>query len=123
MSGGLQGRPGKLQDVCYSWWALSALSILGKVHWLDVLALQRYILNCQDEVGGGISDRPDDMVDVFHTFFGVAALALLGYDGLATIDAAFALPVDTLQRAGVQPVREPIALDPAIGRPATAAAT
>ena len=30
-SGGLNGRPEKQADVCYSWWILSALSILGKV--------------------------------------------------------------------------------------------
>lgn len=30
-SGGLNGRPEKQADVCYSWWILSALKILGKV--------------------------------------------------------------------------------------------
>lgn len=30
-SGGLNGRPEKQADVCYSWWILSALSILGRV--------------------------------------------------------------------------------------------
>lgn len=30
-SGGLNGRPEKQADVCYSWWILSALRILGKV--------------------------------------------------------------------------------------------
>jgi geranylgeranyl transferase type-2 subunit beta len=97
LSGGLQGRPGKLQDVCYSWWALSALAIIGKLHWLDQDALQRFILSCQDEHGGGISDRPDDMVDIFHTFFGVAALSLMGHEGLQRINASFALPADMLQ--------------------------
>jgi geranylgeranyl transferase type-2 subunit beta len=29
--GGLNGRPEKQSDVCYSWWILSALSILGRV--------------------------------------------------------------------------------------------
>lgn len=34
-SGGLNGRPEKLPDVCYSWWVLSALTILGRLHWVN----------------------------------------------------------------------------------------
>jgi geranylgeranyl transferase type-2 subunit beta len=97
-SGGLNGRPEKLQDVCYSWWCLSALSILNRLHWIDQPALQSFILSCQDDEHGGISDRPDDMVDVYHTFFGLAGLSLMGYPGLATIDPTYALPVDVLDR-------------------------
>ncbi|CAN0038565.1 unnamed protein product, partial [Discosporangium mesarthrocarpum] len=39
-SGGLNGRPEKQADVCYSWWILSALDILGKVDWIDRSRLQ-----------------------------------------------------------------------------------
>ena len=46
-SGGLNGRPEKLQDVCYSWWCLSALSILGRLSWIDQRALADFILSCQ----------------------------------------------------------------------------
>ena len=35
------------QDVCYSWWCLSALSILGRLHWIDQPALKDFILDCQ----------------------------------------------------------------------------
>lgn len=35
------------QDVCYSWWCLSALSILGRLHWIDQAALADFILDCQ----------------------------------------------------------------------------
>lgn len=52
----------------------------------------------QDEHGGGISDRPEDACDVFHTFFGIGGLSLMGHPGLAAIDPAYALPVDTVQR-------------------------
>lgn len=97
-SGGIQGRPQKLQDVCYSWWALSALKIMGKLHWIDGGALRDFILYCQDEHGGGISDRPDDMVDVFHTFFGLGALALMDYPGLQPVDPTYALPVGAVER-------------------------
>ncbi|KAK9812584.1 hypothetical protein WJX73_010430 [Symbiochloris irregularis] len=92
--GGLNGRPEKLPDVCYSWWCLSALSILGRLHWIDQTALQDFILSCQDEDDGGISDRPEDMVDVFHTFFGIAGLCLMGHPGLKAVDPTFALPLE-----------------------------
>lgn len=52
----------------------------------------------QDEDDGGISDRPDDMADVYHTFFGIAGLSLMGYEGLAAIDPAYALPIRVVER-------------------------
>ena len=32
-SGGLNGRPEKQCDLCYSWWSLSAMIILSKCNW------------------------------------------------------------------------------------------
>jgi geranylgeranyl transferase type-2 subunit beta len=44
-SGGLNGRPEKQADVCYSWWILSSLSILGRVSWSSALLfLSEYII-------------------------------------------------------------------------------
>jgi hypothetical protein len=45
--GGLNGRPEKLEDVCYSWWVASSLSMIGRLHWIDGKRLSRFILNCQ----------------------------------------------------------------------------
>jgi prenyltransferase beta subunit len=84
-AGGLNGRPEKLPDVCYSWWVLSSLSILKRLHWIDQGALARFILACQDPQKGGISDRPNDEPDVYHTFFGVAGLSLMGFPGLQAV--------------------------------------
>jgi geranylgeranyl transferase type-2 subunit beta len=107
-SGGLNGRPEKQADVCYSWWVLSALSILGKVNWIDERKLESFILQCQDGEDGGISDRPGNVADVFHTFFGVAGLSLLGFfDGKAeysryrAVDPVYALPVDLVKELGL----------------------
>ncbi|KAL3789926.1 hypothetical protein HJC23_010611 [Cyclotella cryptica] len=109
-SGGLNGRPEKQADVCYSWWILSALSILGKVNWIDTSKLALFILNCQDEDDGGIADRPNDMPDVYHTFFGLSGLSLIGELGkfcdpdrrkYREIDPVFALPSDVVQRVGL----------------------
>lgn len=75
--GGLNGRPEKLPDVCYSWWVVSLLAILGKLHWIDAIKLKQFILQCQDIDAGGFSDRPDNQTDVYHTCFGITGLSLL----------------------------------------------
>jgi geranylgeranyl transferase type-2 subunit beta len=113
-SGGLNGRPEKQADVCYSWWILSSLSILGRIRWIDGAKLCDFIIQCQDSEDGGIADRPDNMADIFHTFFGISGLSLLGffdeYDGMTEeessnwsngnfskyrmIDPTYALPKD-----------------------------
>jgi geranylgeranyl transferase type-2 subunit beta len=103
-SGGLNGRPEKQADVCYSWWILSALALLGRRRWVDGPALARFILAAQAP-GGGIADRAGNCADVFHTFFGIAGLSLLGaLDGLAghdAVDAAYALPASVVARLGL----------------------
>lgn len=84
--GGLNGRPEKKEDVCYSWWVLSPLAILRRLGWIDRKALAEYIIKCQDPELGGFADRPGDAVDVFHTHFAIAGLSLLGYEGLEEVD-------------------------------------
>lgn len=99
-SGGLNGRPEKLPDVCYSWWVLSSLAILGRLHWINQSALKRYILACQDVESGGFADRPGDMPDPYHTLFGLAALSLLGQESIEKVNAVFCMPqavIDKLQ--------------------------
>lgn len=76
------GRPEKLPDVCYSWWVLSSLAMIGRLHWIDKVTvgllvllilyhmavcgvqekLAEFILACQDEETGGFADRPGDWV-------------------------------------------------------------
>ena len=103
-NGGLNGRPEKLEDVCYSWWVGCSLAMIGRLHWINKDKLAQFILQCQvgssDLIGlriicltlmqdldkGGIADRPGDMVDVFHTHFGIAGLSLIGYPGVEAID-------------------------------------
>jgi geranylgeranyl transferase type-2 subunit beta len=100
--GGLNGRPEKQSDVCYSWWILSSLKVLDRVEWINTTKLKAFILKCQDDEDGGIADRPDNMADVFHTFFGISGLSLMGYFdesmGYRKIDAIYALPVDVVER-------------------------
>lgn len=56
----------QLPDVCYSWWVLASLKIIGRIHWIDKSRLRQFILACQDEETGGFADRPGDMVS-YHT--------------------------------------------------------
>lgn len=76
-SGGLNGRPEKLPDVCYSWWVLASLKILGKEQWINSDKLSQFILASQDDETGGCADRPGNVSDPFHTLFGVTGLSLL----------------------------------------------
>ena len=46
-SGGLNGRPEKLEDVCYSWWVGSSLAMIGRLHWINGDNLRNFILKCQ----------------------------------------------------------------------------
>ncbi|KAK6509112.1 hypothetical protein TWF481_003875 [Arthrobotrys musiformis] len=97
-NGGLNGRPEKLEDVCYSWWVLSSLAMLGKLHWIDQDKLVGWILSCQDEVRGGFADRKGNAVDVFHTVFALCGLSLVGWGGLGGIDPVYCMPVETTKR-------------------------
>lgn len=111
-SGGLNGRPEKQADVCYSWWILSSLSILGRTSWIDEARLADFILQCQESEKGGISDRPGNLPDVFHSFFGICGLLFLGHfkrnpsvEGAAMmqdVDPTYALPCIVVQKMGLR---------------------
>lgn len=95
-NGGLNGRPEKLEDVCYSWWVLSAMANLNILDWIDRIKLIDFILKSQDDETGGIADRPGDYPDVFHCNFGICGLSLLGFEGLKEVDPRFCLPKETV---------------------------
>ncbi|KAG3170587.1 Geranylgeranyl transferase type-2 subunit beta 1 [Phytophthora idaei] len=108
-SGGLNGRPEKQADVCYSWWNISSLIMIGKLDWISKEKLIHFILACQDPEDGGIADRPGNVADVFHTFFGIAGLCMLGYfdrekenhpeyQGIRQIHPTFAIPTDIVEK-------------------------
>jgi len=56
--------------VCYSWWVLTSLRMLGRMHWIDQEKLKTFILACQDAEDGGASIHV--VVSLFY-FAGVAA--------------------------------------------------
>lgn len=75
-SGGLNGRPEKLQDVCYSWWVGSSLAMIGRLYWIDKDKLARFILQCQ------VSDES------FHGWYSLTQL------DPSRIQSWAALPID-----------------------------
>uniref|UniRef100_A0A8C5VLJ3 Geranylgeranyl transferase type-2 subunit beta n=1 Tax=Microcebus murinus TaxID=30608 RepID=A0A8C5VLJ3_MICMU len=89
---GLNGRPEKLPDVCYSWWVLASLKIIGRLHWIDREKLHSFILACQDETG------PGDMVGLFHTLFGITELSLLVEEQIKPVSPVFCMPEEVLLR-------------------------
>lgn len=101
--GGLNGRPEKLADVCYSWWVLSCLSIIEKLHWIDQDKLMSWILSCQDDETGGIADKPGNMPDVYHTCFGIAGLSLMGYPDLVPVDPRYCMTKETIKSLNIKP--------------------
>eukprot|EP00758_Cryptobia_borreli_P004501 Tbor_TRINITY_DN4413_c0_g1::TRINITY_DN4413_c0_g1_i1::g.7946::m.7946/K05956/RABGGTB; geranylgeranyl transferase type-2 subunit beta len=105
--GGLNGRPEKKADVCYSWWVVSSLSMIDRLHWISRDDLFKYILMCQDLEDGGIADKPDNQPDVYHTFFGVAGLSLLGFKGakLNSVNPVYAMPFEVLDRLKIEECR------------------
>lgn len=94
-TGGFNGRPEKLLDVCYSWWVLSSLDMLDNKDKVDLDKLEKFILSCQDLENGGFSDRPDNQTDVYHTCFAITALSLINHKkyNFKQIDPIYCMPI------------------------------
>lgn len=82
---GFQGRPGKVEDTCYSFWIGASLALLGAPHMLHADALCSFCSSCQFAMGG-IAKHADAYPDVLHTYYGLCGLALAGQPGLQRID-------------------------------------
>jgi len=104
-SGGLNGRPEKLPDVCYSWWVLASLKILGKTEWINRTKLAQFILASQDEETGGCADRPGNIPDPFHTLFGITGLSLLktfDENTIRSVNPVLCMPQYIVDRMGIK---------------------
>ncbi|WVQ70982.1 hypothetical protein IAR50_000507 [Cryptococcus sp. DSM 104548] len=73
--GGFQGRPGKLEDVCYSFWCGGALNILGHGDLVSHSENQSFLLSAQSPFGG-FGKEPEDYPDPYHSYLALAALSL-----------------------------------------------
>lgn len=73
--GGMQGRPNKLEDTCYSYWIGGTLCLLGKLQLLEETTLSEYVLTCQSQLGG-FGKVVGAFPDVLHSFYSMAWLSL-----------------------------------------------
>lgn len=104
--GGMNGRPGKKPDVCYTWWTLAAAQLAESLvdsrlsDIFDLNALQKFVHLCMADQGG-IGPHPEDDPDPFHTFFGLAGLSLCAGDhgvlALERMEPTLVLPVGLLK--------------------------
>lgn len=77
---GMQGRPNKLEDTCYSYWIGGTLHLLGAAHLLEGWALREYVLRCQTPYGG-FGKLVGAMPDLLHSFYSMTWLAISEEDG------------------------------------------
>lgn len=56
-NGGMNGRPGKKSDTCYSWWVGASCCILGKPQLIDWSALASFVIDHQSHQGMAIRYR------------------------------------------------------------------
>lgn len=73
--GGLQGRPNKDEDTCYSYWVGGTLRLLGHDSLLDQVKLCSFVMQCQTKMGG-FSKFIGAPPDVLHSFYSMAYLSL-----------------------------------------------
>jgi len=95
---GLNGRPDKDDDTCYTFWIGGALKLLGASGCVDWNHILEFVLSTHCPETGGFGKWPDTNSDPVHTYLGWAGLSL-GIDGCPAM-------------AGVQPHIQPV--DPAL---------
>jgi geranylgeranyl transferase type-1 subunit beta len=73
--GGMQGRPNKAEDTCYSWWIGGTLRLLGYEDLLDGVPLRNFIISCQSTMGG-FGKEVNAFPDPLHSFYSLGWLSL-----------------------------------------------
>jgi geranylgeranyl transferase type-1 subunit beta len=104
--GGFQGRPGKLEDVCYSFWIGASLKvsihtygkadeIVGKGDLVDTANIL-FLLSSQSPLGG-FGKEPDDYSDPYHSYLALAALALDSQMDLKPLEPRWNVSLETVE--------------------------
>lgn len=88
--GGMQGRPNKVEDTCYSYWIGGTLRLLGCDDLLDTDALTSFVLSCQTDMGG-FSKVRGAYPDLLHSFYSMAWLSLSQDQGLNHLHCALGM--------------------------------
>ncbi|KAA6369317.1 MAG: putative geranylgeranyltransferase beta subunit, partial [Streblomastix strix] len=74
---GLNGRPNKLEDVCYSWWAGASIALLEGTSFIQSELLFTFIASSEDVFTGGIKKAPEQRVsDPLHSALGLMGMCV-----------------------------------------------
>jgi geranylgeranyl transferase type-1 subunit beta len=73
--GGMQGRPNKDEDTCYSYWIGGTLRLLGHDGLLDHEELRAFVMACQTKMGG-FCKVVDSYPDLLHSYYSIAYLSM-----------------------------------------------
>jgi geranylgeranyl transferase type-1 subunit beta len=99
---GLNGRPNKDQDTCYSFWVGASLEILDALKFIDEESSMLFTLNCQDKKMGGICKFQGNPPDPLHSYMSLSGLTLMGYKNLLKIDCSLGKNIITLKRYNIK---------------------
>jgi geranylgeranyl transferase type-1 subunit beta len=88
--GGMQGRPNKAEDTCYSFWIGGTLRLLNHQDLLDEEKLCRYVMTCQTPMGG-FGKAMGEFPDVLHSFYSMAWLSLSSQHDLKALDCTLGI--------------------------------
>jgi len=88
--GGMQGRPNKVEDTCYSYWIGGTLRLLGCDNLLDQETLTSFVLSCQTDMGG-FSKVLGVYPDLLHSFYSMAWLSSSSSQGLNDLHCALGM--------------------------------
>eukprot|EP00917_Polyrhabdina_sp_WS-2016_P017367 GHVP01037456.1.p1 GENE.GHVP01037456.1~~GHVP01037456.1.p1 ORF type:complete len:375 (-),score=52.27 GHVP01037456.1:849-1973(-) len=105
----VSGRPGKKEDVCYAFWVLGSLALLGESVIPYRNSVGSWILRCFDPGTGSFqksrkettkssffkNSNWSEQYDLYHTHFALCALSLLGNVSLADLDIPTVLASQT----------------------------
>ncbi|EMC91392.1 hypothetical protein BAUCODRAFT_28502 [Baudoinia panamericana UAMH 10762] len=96
---GMCGRPNKVADTCYAFWAGACFHIMQQPQLYNDQAIRRYLLGkTQHDVLGGFGKFAGDLPDLYHSYLGLAALSLAEMTGVKKLDAGMCMSTEARSR-------------------------
>lgn len=94
---GINGRPNKIADTCYSWWVAGSLAVLGRIDLLNIEPNIRFLLDRTQHAIGGFGKCEGYPPDIYHSYLGLATLSAMKYEGLKPIHPAACISYDAVK--------------------------
>jgi len=99
--GGMQGRPNKAEDTCYSYWIVGTLRLLGEDGLIRHDLLRSYVLKCQSN-HGGFGKVIGAFPDLLHSYYSLAYLSMsqpyVENLGLKELNCTLGISADTANK-------------------------